>query len=258
MAEQEAEQESVKSGVKKPALKSCKLVKFSINAATMRMTLSSSIFMLLILPVVLSQVHSKLASKLAFASQKNISPIRRLSRNALRAREVRWHVSASFASSNIRENSITAANFPEQVLRATPSIDSIKDCGENIFTATITQSSFPLVTLTPKMTFKVEVVEPSSDRIVTTVKLIEQKMEARGPTALTRIVLAASKTVTTESTTTFELSGNKLTGSAFVDIKMNLPRWIPIPSKTIQTGGQASMDSQIKSDLKATVEMLSK
>ena len=213
--------------------------------------------MLLILPAVLSQVHSKLASKLAFASQKTISPTRRLSRNALRAREVRWHVSAS-ASSNIRENSITAANFPEQVLRATPSIDSIKDCGDNIFTATITQSSFPLVTLTPKTTFKVEVVEPSFDRIVTTVKLIEQKMDAEGPTALTRIVLAVSKTVTTESTTTFELSGNKLTGSAFVDIKMNLPRWIPIPSKTIQTGGQASMDSQIKSDLKATVEMLSK
>ena len=210
--------------------------------------------MLLILPVVvLSQVHSKLA----FASQKTISPTRRLSRNALRAREVRWHVSPT-ASSNIRENSITAANFAEQVLRATPSIDSIKDCGDNIFTATITQSSFPLVTLTPKMTFEVEIVEPSSDRIVTTVKLIEQKMEAKGPKALTRIVLAASKTVTTESTTTFELSGNKLTGSAFVDIKMNLPRWIPIPSKTIQTGGQASMDSQIKSDLKATVEMLSK
>ncbi|GMI11327.1 hypothetical protein TrLO_g7762 [Triparma laevis f. longispina] len=177
-------------------------------------------------------------------------------RTKLAAREVKWHVSTS-ASTEVSPEFFSASSFPEQVLRATPSIDYIEYTGENTYTATVTQTSFPLVTLTPKMTFEINVSEPAADKIITSVKLIDQQMEATGPSFATRIILAASRGVQTESTTTFELSDTTLTASAFVNITMKIPRWVPIPTKTIQSGGQTSMEKQVTSDLQSTISALS-
>jgi len=141
------------------------------------------------------------------------------------------------------------------VLDATPSIENVEDLGDGYFRSKVVQSSFPLVTLTPVMKFKVS--EEAEARSVS-VTLVDQVMEAEGPSWAVRVVLAAAEALSTESTTVFKLEDGVLVGEAFVDVSMNLPRWVPVPRKTIQKGGQKSMEEQIQGDLRLTLETLSK
>ena len=87
--------------------------------------------------------------------------------------------------------------------------------------------------------------------------LIDTEMRATGPSWACRVVLAASRGMRARSTSVIRLGeGGEVEGDARLEVRMGLPRWVPVPVERVRKGGQSSMDDQVEKDLRDTVETL--
>lgn len=142
------------------------------------------------------------------------------------------------------------------VIEANDFIENVESLGGDDFRATVRSTSFGIVTLVPKMIFKVV-----RDEEALVMDLLEQKMEAEGPKWACRLVLACSGNMQTKSQTRIRCMeterGTELEANSLTVVTMKLPRWIPIPRKRIEEGGQTSIQKQITGDLEGMLEALS-
>mmetsp|Transcript_4814 Transcript_4814/g.9658 ORF Transcript_4814/g.9658 Transcript_4814/m.9658 type:complete len:254 (-) Transcript_4814:5-766(-) len=175
----------------------------------------------------------------------------------MHARLVKWDVQAAHSSPLSSPITLT----PSLILSSTPSFTSILNLSSNHYQATATQTNFPIVKLNPVMTFECTVMDSEDGTIEgIELKLLDQKMYASGPEWAKRIVIAASNNLNTTSITTFRkvIEGGReyIKGESSFTITMSIPRWVPIPTSTISSRGQDSMEVQIMKDLKDTVGKL--
>ena len=176
---------------------------------------------------------------------------------ALALRTVRWSVQStkSVAASPTFaawfEGGSAAVN--EAIVAANDAISGTKDLGGGRFEARVKSASFPLVQLEPVMTFTCE-----RDGGAVTVRLDDQRMEATGPSWATRIVVAVAEIMDTTSSSRFSVADGELTCDATVEASFNVPRWVPIPLKSIQEGGLKAVTKQVEGDVATMVVNLLK
>ena len=82
--------------------------------------------------------------------------------------------------------------------------------------------------------------------------------EATGPSWATRIVVAVAEIMDTTSSSRFSVADGELTCDATVEASFNVPRWVPIPLKSIQEGGLKAVTKQVEGDVATMVVNLLK
>ena len=174
------------------------------------------------------------------------------------ARTVKWEVKttgrapapASFDawfadSTNPVERCIVAAN---------DAISEVNDLGGGNYEGRISGATFPLVKLQPVMEFSLTRQNPRSISI----SLDKQRMETTGPRWACRIVEAMAGIMDTTSTSVFTVENNELVCEASVTASFDVPRWVPVPLKSIQNGGQNAIQKQVEGDVGTMVSNLLK
>ena len=174
------------------------------------------------------------------------------------ARTVKWEVKttgrapapASFDawfadSSNPVERCIVAAN---------DAISEVSDLGGGNYEGHISGATFPLVKLQPVMEFSLTRSSPRSISI----SLDKQRMETTGPRWSCRIVEAMAGIMDTTSTSVFTVEDGDLVCEAAVTASFDVPRWVPVPLKRIQDGGQNAIQKQVEGDVGTMVANLLK
>mmetsp|Transcript_2026 Transcript_2026/g.6036 ORF Transcript_2026/g.6036 Transcript_2026/m.6036 type:complete len:205 (+) Transcript_2026:204-818(+) len=148
-----------------------------------------------------------------------------------------------------------AANPVESaIVGASESISEVIDKGGGKFEGRVAGAKFPLVTLEPVMAFSLDRRGPDAVAIT----LDEQRMEATGPKWATRIVVAMASIMDTSSTSVFSVADGAVTCEAAVEATFDVPRWVPVPLKSIQEGGQKAIQKQVEGDVAKMVENLLK
>ena len=174
------------------------------------------------------------------------------------ARTVKWEVKttgrapapASFDawfadSTNPVERCIVAAN---------DAISEVSDLGGGNYEGRISGETFPLVKLQPVMEFSLTRSSPRSISI----SLDKQRMETTGPRWACRIVEAMAGIMETTSTSVFTVEDDELVCEASVTASFDVPRWVPVPLKRIQDGGQNAIQKQVEGDVGTMVSNLLK
>ncbi|KAJ8601366.1 hypothetical protein CTAYLR_005016 [Chrysophaeum taylorii] len=137
-------------------------------------------------------------------------------------------------------------SVPEALVAASDSVSEILPLGNDRFEARVSTTTFPLVTLRPIFTLRC--ARKDASEIVVTLE--DQKMEVEGPAWATNIVLAATKAMDTHSTSKWTIRDQgELACEVLVESNIQIPGWIPIPTKVIQDVGQTSVAKQIDSDI---------
>jgi hypothetical protein len=90
------------------------------------------------------------------------------------------------------------------------------------------------------------------------ISLDKQRMETTGPRWACRIVEAMAGIMDTTSTSVFTVENNELVCEASVTASFDVPRWVPVPLKSIQNGGQNAIQKQVKGDVGTMVSNLLK
>ena len=168
---------------------------------------------------------------------------------------MKWRVEtteAVAATSAFREWFEAHPSVPGAVVAANDAITKVTSLGPDRYEARVEVGTFPLVSLTPIMSF---VAERNDKQVAVTVE--DQRMEASGPAWATRIVLAAANVMDTKSTSRFFVDDNDfLTCSSVVETSFDLPKWIPIPVHVIQDSGITGIQKQVSSDLQLSLQNL--
>lgn len=144
-------------------------------------------------------------------------------------------------------------SVPAALLEASDAISSVEAIGDNRFEARVTSSSFPLVKLQPVITFSCVRADSGGGVVV---ELLETNMECEGPAWATKVVMAASSIMRTDSVSTFRLDDDSIICDAVISTSFDLPKWVPVPLNYIQNAGQASIQQQIEGDVAATLRNL--
>mmetsp|Transcript_22973 Transcript_22973/g.72036 ORF Transcript_22973/g.72036 Transcript_22973/m.72036 type:complete len:199 (-) Transcript_22973:128-724(-) len=142
---------------------------------------------------------------------------------------------------------------PACVIAASEVISDVTALGDDRYEAYLSSTTFPFVTLEPKMIFACS--RNAEGAIV--IQLLDQKMDASGPSWATNIVLATSHIMNTTSTCKYWIDdGDELVGEASVATQFDIPRWVPIPVTVIQNSGQGAIQKQVDDDVLAVLAKL--
>ena len=147
-----------------------------------------------------------------------------------------------------------ASPVDEAIVAANDAISGTKSLGGGRFEATVRGAKFPLVELTPTMTFTCARVDAQSVRIT----LDAQEMRATGPAWATKIIVRMASIMDTASTSTFRVADGVLNCEADVEASFTVPRWVPVPLAAIQDGGANAIQKQVDADAAAMVANLLK
>ena len=90
------------------------------------------------------------------------------------------------------------------------------------------------------------------------ISLDKQRMETTGPRWACRIVEAMAGIMDTTSTSVFTVDKGELVCEASVTASFDVPRWVPVPLKSIQNGGQNAIQKQVEGDVGTMVSNLLK
>lgn len=140
------------------------------------------------------------------------------------------------------------------IVAANDAISEVKDMGAGNFEGRIEGGTFPLVKLQPVMEFSLTRSAPRSIKI----NLDKQRMETSGPKWACNIVEKMAGGMKTTSTSVFTVVDGELKCEASVTASFDVPRWVPVPLKTIQNGGQKAIATQVEGDTVGMVANLLK
>ena len=171
--------------------------------------------------------------------------------------EVRWAAKATSAvaapASFVAWFGDASSPVNEAIVGANDAISNVRDLGGGTFEATVAAAKFPLVTLTPTMTFTCARESAAAVRIT----LDRQEMRATGPGWATRVVVAMASIMDTTSTSVFRITEDgALACEADVVASFSVPRWVPVPLDAIQNGGQGAIAKQVETDVATMVANL--
>lgn len=146
-------------------------------------------------------------------------------------------------------------SVPQLVLQLNPGFETVEkienvDSDTSLWRGRMAPMRFgPSVNVTSSITFAISHSGPKL-----TLTAMETSVESTGPAPIRKMIEAIIPAV--QSRNTIVVAGDTLTTDATLELKLPLPRWIPLPRKQIEQAGPPILERQMENDLGDLLERI--